>query len=252
MKIKIFFPFICIALLISGYAKSQEVKKLTGPDVVPPVYGIVEVPETDGLHPSVLILHGGDGWNPYYTFLAKKMSNSGYVTLTIDLYAEIGAPTSHQDIHRRISLWPQWQETVSNAVTYLCSHPSSKDQPVGILGVSMGAHLAISVANQIPEIDAVVDFYGAGGYGGSLESQAVNFPPLLILHGEADSIVPVGNAYALQKAVLSNGGEVEMNIYLNAKHAFNAPGSADFIGTATQDASDKTGLFLNKWLKGDK
>ena len=250
MKTKILYPFIGLTFLIFGYGNGQEVKKLTGPDVFPPVYGIVEVPETEGLHPSVLILHGADGWSPAYATMAKAMSEAGYLALTIDWFAGAKAPLNETDLKRRFSFWPQYQETVRNAVTFLRSHPSSKRQPVGIIGVSMGAHLAISVGNQIPGIYAVVDFFGAGGFGGSLESQVTNFPPLLILHGEADTAVPVINAYDLQEAVIADGGEVEMYIYPNAHHAFIAPFLPDYSESAANDAFMHAGLFLNKWLKG--
>lgn len=246
MKNYFLFILIIFSFLLSN---GQDLERLTSPDVVPGVYGIVEVPETKGLYPSVLILHGSDGWNPAYLSLAKALSDSGFVALTIDLYAETGPPNL-EDI--TLIDWPQRMETVRNAVTILRSHPSSKDQPVGIIGFSRGAHLAISVANQIPGISAVIDFFGAGGYGDSLKSQSMNFPPLLILHGDADTIVPVSNAYALQEAVLANGGEVEMYIYPHAGHAFNAPWFPGYSETAAKDSYIKSILFLNKWLKGNK
>lgn len=112
----------------------------------------------------------------------------------------------------------------------------------------MGSILAISISNSTDGVPTVVDFFGPSIQYLDIDlpdSVTKNFLPLLILEGENDSIVPVSNAYALQEAVLSNGGEVEMYTYPNAGHGFNLRVLPGFSEAATKDANNKAMLFLN-------
>lgn len=70
----------------------------------------------------------------------------------------------------------------------------------------------------------------------------------LILHGEADTIVPVSRAYRLREAVLAGGGEVEMQIYPGAHHAFAAVGAPAYSEPAAADSWRRTIEFLRRRL----
>ncbi len=82
----------------------------------------------------------------------------------------------------------------------------------------------------------------------SLEDQVRHFPPLLILHGDADTVVPVSRAYQLKQAVVDQGGEVEMHIYPGAHHAFNGTFSSAYSETAAMDSFNRTIDFLKRRL----
>jgi dipeptidyl aminopeptidase/acylaminoacyl peptidase len=75
-----------------------------------------------------------------------------------------------------------------------------------------------------------------------------HFPPLLIVHGEADSVVPVRFAYDLRDAVIAQGGEVEMHLYSGAGHAFTAPFASTYSEPAALDALRRTVGFLRRRL----
>ena len=83
----------------------------------------------------------------------------------------------------------------------------------------------------------------------SLEEETRHFPPLLILHGEADSSIPVGEAYRLRDAVIAQGGEVEMHIYLGAEHSFCAPWSPKYSEPEAVDSQKRAIEFLARKLK---
>jgi dienelactone hydrolase len=149
----------------------------------------------------------------------------------------------------KLQKWPRWQASVRSAVAYLQALPSVSGRPVGLVGYSRGAFLAVSVAASVPAVAAVVDYFGGGGGGtDSLEQEVQHFPPLLILHGEADTVVPVRLAHRLRAAVLARGGEVEMRLYPGAHHAFNAPFSSAYSAAAAADASRLTVAFLRRRL----
>jgi len=88
-------------------------------------------------------------------------------------------------------------------------------------------------------------------YGGALPSLGVyvhNLPPVLLLHGDADSLMPVSRSQVLYKALVRHGKTVEMAIYPGVEHGFNVTG-ARYDLQADADAQKRTLMFLDKYLK---
>jgi carboxymethylenebutenolidase len=187
------------------------------------------------------------GWRPELVDLASGLADYGFVALTVDYYAEADlTPTGSVE---KLEVWPDYQAAVRNAVEYLQSLPSVSGEPVGLVGFSRGAFLAVSVASSMPRVGAVVAFYGGGGGGSaSLEEDVRGLPPVLILHGDADTVVPVSFAYALRDAVVASGGEVELCVYAGAGHSFNAPFVPTYSAEAADDAHRRTIEFLRERL----
>ena len=226
----------------------QTPERLTGNEGAPGVWGVLEVPQAPGPHAGVVVLHGSAGWRPLYAEVARSFADSGFVALALDYYAETGGAAIGSS--EKLEKWPTWMETIQNAVAYVRELPGVSNLPVGLIGYSRGAFLAVSVAGSTSGVHAVVDFYGGGGGGTkTIEDEATNFPPLLILHGEADDVVPVRFAQNLRDAVLAKGGPVEIHIYPDVGHAFNAPYASTYSELAAQDAFGRTIAFLRIHLR---
>jgi dienelactone hydrolase len=246
MNFRLLGFLISLHCLITQSGFGQESHILSKPDIVPAVHGVLEKQQIPGTHPAVIILYGSSGWRPQYISLAKELADSGFVALVLDYYAETGRDTGQTDI---VSKWPQWQAMIRSAVTFLQEDSSSYKHPVGIIGYSLGSFLAVSTASSIPEVRAVVDFFGGGNSEkDTLESEVRNFPPLLILHGEEDKVVPVSRAFSLRDAVITQGGDVEMKIYPNEQHGFNATWSPYYSESAAFDSFQRTVDFLRRRL----
>ncbi len=227
--------------------KPLETKQLSNSEIVPAVWGILEVTNTPGPHPGVILLPGSSGWQAAYPEIAKSLSASGFIALAVDYLAETGRDPSDEDHWK---YWPLWQAIVRNAVACLQANPSISRCGGGLVGYSLGAFLAVSAASALQGVGAVVDFFGGGSSAAKvLEAEVRNFPPLLILHGEADSIVPVRNAYRLRDAVIAQGGDVEMHIYPGAEHAFNAPWSPWYSDPEAPDSLTRMIDFFKKQLR---
>lgn len=231
---------------MSAIPSSLEPKRLSGPEVSPAVWGVLEVPSAAGAHPGVVLLTGSSGWQTAYAEIAKSMAGSGFVALALDYLAETGRDPSSEEESRH---WPTWEATVQNAVAYLKGCQDVAGERIALVGYSLGAYLAISLASRLPGVRAIVEFFGGGGRGPeSLDKEVRNLPPLLILHGDADSVVPVSAAHRLREAVIAQGGYVEMHIYPGAEHAFNAPWSPMCSEAESSDSLIRTVEFLARWL----
>lgn len=247
MNLKFTGFIICLSFLITQYGNSQESQLLSKTELVPEVHGVLEKPITPGTHSAVIILYGAAGWRPEYVNIAKNLADSGFVALVLDYYAGKESNTGQVSTE---SGWPQWQASIRSAVKFLMDDPSTTKGSVGLLGYSRGAFLAVSTASSIPEVKAVVDYFGGGSSEKDvLESQVRGFPPLLILHGEEDNAVPVSMAYSLRDAVIAQGGEVEMKIYPNAPHGFNATWSPYYSESYAIDSFQRTVDFFRRKLR---
>lgn len=136
---------------------------------------------------------------------------------------------------------PFWLKTLWDCVTFVTQQPHTNADKIGLIGFSLGAYLALSLAAFDARIQAVVEFFG--GLPKEVKPFARRYCPVLILHGEADQTVPVQEAYDLQKILERNHIAYEIKIYPNAGHGFTGP--------IWQDASSKTVEFFKKYLKSN-
>jgi carboxymethylenebutenolidase len=114
--------------------------------------------------------------------------------------------------------------TVGQAVGYAGA------PPVGLLGVSLGAYLALSVATQEPRVGAVVAC--SGGLPDAFAERASRMPPTLVLHGEADTVVPVSEARKLERLLRVASPESEVKVYPGQGHVLGVAESLDALGRA--------------------
>jgi len=244
---------VLVSLLLSllpatSSAGTRGSECVSPPDFEPQqVWGKLVFPDGPGPYPAVIILHGAGGWRDDYPALARTLADSGIAALALDYYHDAGgAPIGSGE---KLNKWPLWQNAVRVAVRFLQTQPSVAGQKIGLLGYSRGAFLAVSVAGSSPDVHAVVDYYGGGGGGTSpVEEEVKGMPPLLILHGEDDSIVPVSFAHRLHDLMVENSRTVEMHIYPEAGHAFNLTGLPIYNEKASSDAFSHTIRFLREQL----
>ena len=238
---------ICCVFVLHLGGCVPEQKELAPSELGAGIWGVLESPVGDGPYPGVVLLHGASGWHPALADLASGLADEGFVVLAIDYYAEAGrTPTGSAE---KLVAWPSYQASVRNAAQYLQSLPQVAGRSIGLVGFSRGAFLAVSVASSTAGVGAIVDFYGGGGGGvASLEEDVQGLPPVLILHGDADSIVPVRFAYALRDAVVASGGEAELRIYEGARHSFNVPRMPTYSPDAARAAHEEMVEFLRRRL----
>ncbi|HJT88965.1 MAG TPA: dienelactone hydrolase family protein [Bryobacteraceae bacterium] len=234
------FAALLIASLAWGATGVPQVREESFPHKGRAVRVETYAPPGPGRFPAVILLYGADGFEPHaesYRASAEQLAGHGYVAFLVHYFDATGTVAAGEDEISRYFL--DWMDTAGGAVTFAGSKSNVDAHHIGLLGFSLGASLALSLASQNERIGAVAEFYG------TLPPLALalmkHMPPVLILHGTADPIVPVKEAYDLEHALKSKGIPYQIHIYPGQGHGFT--------GQAARDAARRTLSFFDAYLK---
>jgi carboxymethylenebutenolidase len=190
-----------------------------------------------GRRPAILLLHGSDGPGDRYRAAARAVALGGYhVFLVHYLDRTDQSRASIASIARNFGAWT---DTASDGLDFVSKQPGVDAARIGVLGVSLGGGLGIALAARDRRVRALVDYYGFVPNG---LSPRPNLPPTLILHGEADRVVPVANARALRALLEAAGTPSDIQIYPGQGHGFT--------GAAQADATRRIRAFFARTLGG--
>ncbi|WP_164101835.1 alpha/beta hydrolase [Candidatus Laterigemmans baculatus] len=230
-------------------------------------------------YPGIVIIHGG-GWSGGDKGASREqnigttLAQNGYVCISINylLQPRSGPP-----------IWPQNLHDCKVAVQWLRANADRLQidpENIGVIGGSAGGHLAAMVGVTGPEsgldpsepypniscrVQAVIDMYGPMArvdhrvrrlIGKSCEEapelcrQITPLshldpadPPVLILHGTADTTVAVSDSEDFAAALQEAGVEHQLIIIPDAPHTFH-------LQPKQRDLRPVVLEFLNKHLKG--
>jgi carboxymethylenebutenolidase len=130
--------------------------------------------------------------------------------------------------------------TVQDALAFAADQPGADPRRIGIVGISLGAALGLAVASTDSRVKALVNYFGPLPQGAIATTSRL--PPTLILHGSADPIVPVSNAYAVEALLRQQNVPHEIKVYPGQGHGFR--------GAAEDDATARSLAFLERHLAG--
>jgi len=196
----------------------------------------VFVPPKSGEYPIVLALHGSSGLYSGSNQFPQMLADRGFVVFLPHFFETTGTTRASPLTIR--DNFPTWIIAISDALDYAQDHPQTDRQRIGIVGFSLGAYLALALGSRQSRVKAVVDFFG--GMPDHFAEQVRQLPPVLILHGDRDTVVPVNEAHKIEALYSARQAQYEMKIYPNANHGFN--------GFNMLDAGQRTYFFLKKYL----
>lgn len=205
----------------------------------------------DGKRSAVLVLHGARGIElkpRAYERYANAITAAGldaYLVhyLTADDLQVLG-PTSTRESRETYETgrFESWTKRISSIVTSILTRADNSGH-IGLLGFSLGGYIAADVAAHDERITAIAVMYGGMPEGAF--SQTKHMPPLLEVHGDADSNVPLAKGEELVKLARAVGASAEQVTYPGRGHGF------DFSDTdpMTADAIGRVVRFLQEHLK---
>src|SRR5262249_54656997 len=140
--------------------------------------------------------------------------------------------------------------SISDGLDHLRYDPQVNSQRIGIVGMSLGSFTGLLVASEPRnKVSAVVSI--SGGLPACKKQCATALPPTLILHGDADPMVPVQMAKDLYSALPQpqcERGIHELHIYKGGGHMFMDARTGKIQLLYAFDAQTRGASFLKKHL----
>lgn len=200
----------------------------------------VFTPAGAGPHPVVALLHGAHPRRSekYYMSLGEELARHGFLTLFVRVYER-----GRQGRGSRAD----WRRSISDALTFATSLPAADPDRMGVLGFSLGAFLALEQAPRDPRIRAAVAFYG-GLSRGLVDLSLDAMPPVLLLHGTADRVVPARRSVEVAEKLRQAGREADLIVYPAARHGFCLNGRGGVDRGVAGDAWSRAVAFLDRRL----
>jgi carboxymethylenebutenolidase len=236
-----------LALLLCGGAAAQT--ELTVPTADGSVAVKIYAAPGEAPRPTVLILHGLGGINPApgYIHFADALAAAGIDAWLFSYYSPndqsvMFAPGHDAHLALYTARMPIWAKKIDEIAGFALTQRQSSGK-IGLLGLSNGGFLAVGAAAHDPHIAAIVVFYG--GIPGPLSNEIKRLPPLLALHGDADTIIPIAEGRALVDRAKALGGPAELVVYPGVGHGFDFDESYDMA----RDARGRAIKFLGDQLR---
>ncbi|MBI5963199.1 MAG: alpha/beta hydrolase [Chloroflexi bacterium] len=234
----------------------------------------------DEAWPVTMYVHGG-GWSS-----GDKAQGAGIMEIPLLQRAGFLAVSVNYRLSPEYS-FPVMIEDVKCAVRYLRAHATQYNldpNRIGVWGGSAGGHLVAMLGttdagagfdvgeylDQSSRVQAVVDMFGPadltvqfeGGYektrfvfndfDAALASPvtyvSADDPPFLILHGEADQLVPIEQSQILLAALRAAGVPSELVTVTNAGHSFKAE-EGKTISPSLRELAQMIIVFFEEQLK---
>lgn len=236
---------VLLALFPAADAAEIQGKSMTLPATERQVKVVYFRAPGDAKRPAALLLHGGGGFDRRiadYNRYASALANEGIDAYLVYYYSDADergmSGFGGGDVFTE--RYPAWAKLVDDLADHLITQPQSNGK-VGLVGFSNGGILATGASTLDPKINAAVIYYGTEPW--PLKERAKRFPPLLVLHGDADRVIPVIAGHQLAALAQDVGAKVDLVIYPGEGHGFGA--NADGNGA---DGLKRTIAFLKKEL----
>jgi dipeptidyl aminopeptidase/acylaminoacyl peptidase len=182
-------------------------------------------PAGNGRHPAVLLVHGSGGplrgLDPY----AAQASQLGVNVFVVHYFEGTGHSWVSPAQIRQHFL--DWLETLRGALGYVAAHPRVDASRIGLLGFSLGAYLSLALASQEKRIAGVVELFG--GMPEYEHFEPASLPPVLILHGSDDPVVPVSEAEKLERLLKQHNIPHDMKVYKGQGHSLKGLAQMDAV-----------------------
>jgi carboxymethylenebutenolidase len=229
------------------------VQDVTYPGDAGDIFGYLAYPRDAGPDPlpGVIVIHENRGLVDHIKDVTRRAARAGFVALGPDLLSRQGGtaqftdPTSQTAAYGRTTA-PERLADLTSSLNYLKSQPNVIFDHIGVVGFCAGGGNAWNMAVSLPELRAVVPFYGTPV---PTADQIANLAtPVLALYAELDRnlTTQMGGVMSTMLADMKTLGFV---VYQGASHAFHNDTGPAYNSAAACDAWARTVAWFNKYLR---
>jgi carboxymethylenebutenolidase len=206
--------------------------------------GYLALPD-GGAGPGILVLHAWWGLSPFFKALCDRLADAGFVALAPDLLGGRVATTVEEAEAQLAGANPdELAHLTRSSLQTLREMPMTPDGPVGVLGFSMGASMALWVSARVPEdVAATAVFYGAQDidFAGSRSAYLGHF-------AETDDYVDEDSVALLEAELHLDELDVTFHRYPGTGHWFFEEDRPEHDADAAALAWERTLAFFRQHL----
>ena len=181
--------------------------------------------------PVILVVHAWDGCNAEVQDKAARLAAAGYIAFAVDVLG--GGRTMMDMADLMPTLTPFLQdrgmllERMAGAVAAAKTIPGADLSRMGAMGYCFGGMAVLDLARSgNTAIKGVVSFHG-GLEGNSLDNPKALAVKVLVLHGDADPLVPPDLVSAFKAEMTAKNVDWQLHAYGHTVHAFTRPAAND-------------------------
>ena len=126
--------------------------------------GFVALPDAPGPHPGIVVIHEAFGLNDTIKDVAKRLAESNYVALAVDLFTDRNRAicmARYMGGMLRGSVNRPGVDDLKFALSHLMTLPEVDPQRVGAIGFCMGGSFAVAWACTDDRLKAIAPFYAS-------------------------------------------------------------------------------------------
>lgn len=198
--------------------------------------------------PLVLLVHDWDGLTDYEMKRAKMLSDMGYNVFAADLFGKGVRPTEVKDKRQHTGELYKDREKLralmQGSLDYAASLGGNADNVV-VMGYCFGGAAVLESARAGMKAKGFVTFHGGLSTPEGQNYQSTT-APILVLHGTADSAIPMSQFAQLATKLETQKIAHEMITYSGAPHAFTVFGSDRYRADADNKSWQRYGEFLQQ------
>ena len=186
-------------------------------------------PAVRGSHPALVLLHGAGGNLDFWLQrIAPFAAGLGLAIYAVHYFDRTGTTGADPAMLTGGSHVPLWIDAIRDAIAAISARPVVDAGRVALVGISLGAFLSLALAAEGLHVRAIVEI--SGGLVPPYEAKATRtFPPVLIVHGDRDTVVPVAMAHALKRRLAELGVAHRMELMAGEGHWFSATAQASIL-----------------------
>ncbi|HZQ62273.1 MAG TPA: dienelactone hydrolase family protein [Casimicrobiaceae bacterium] len=197
--------------------------------------------------PGVVVIHENRGLTPYIEDVCRRLAVEGFAAFAPDALSSVGGYPGDDETGAKLFAQLDPKKRAEDLISgFQCLKARAEcNGTIGAVGFCFGGEVANTMAVRIPELKAVVSYYG-------VQPPASEVPKInaaLQLHyAGLDNRVNAGWP-AFEQALKANHVRYEMYMYPGAQHAFHNDTGARYDEAAAKLAWSRTITFFDQNLR---